>query len=96
VRVCARECASAQVGVAACVVCSVLVPGDMGIPQCRKYEWQFAASGCVGVPRLRLRSVDPTDSPFREGGGSYVVVSSSCCLLYLLLQRGSQGAVLAV
>jgi hypothetical protein len=65
VRVCVR--ASARVGVAACVVCSVLVLGNMGIPWCCKYEWQFAASGCVGVPRpsamcvsyvgLRLRSV---------------------------------------
>jgi hypothetical protein len=46
----------------------------------RKYEWQFAASGCVGVPRpsatcvsyvgLRLRSVSPTDSPFRERGAA--------------------------
>jgi hypothetical protein len=52
--------------------------GDMGVPWCCKYEWQFAASGCVGVPRpsatcvscvgLRLRSVGPTGSPFRERG----------------------------
>jgi hypothetical protein len=44
------------------------------------YEWQFAASGCVGVPRpsatcvsyvgLRLRSVSPTDSPFRKRGAA--------------------------
>jgi hypothetical protein len=33
VRVCVRrECASAHVGVVACVVCSVLVVGNMGIP----------------------------------------------------------------
>jgi hypothetical protein len=32
VRVCARGCASAYVGVVACVVCSVLVLGNMGFP----------------------------------------------------------------
>jgi hypothetical protein len=70
------------VGVAAvaCVVCLVLVLGNMGIPWCCKYEWQFAASGCVGVPRpsatcvsyvgLGLRAVGPTDSPFRERGAA--------------------------
>jgi hypothetical protein len=77
---CARECASAHVGAVACVVCPVLVQGNMGIPWCCKYEWKFAASGCVGVPRpsatcvsyvgLRLRSVSPTDSPFRERGAA--------------------------
>jgi hypothetical protein len=79
--VCARGCASARVGVVACVVCPVLVLGNMGmgIPSCCKYEWQFAASGCVaGVPRpsatcvsyvgLRLRSVNPAGSPSRERG----------------------------
>jgi hypothetical protein len=44
------------------------------------YEWQFSASGCVGVPRpsatcvscvgLRLRSVNPAGSPFRERGAA--------------------------
>ena len=47
--------------------------GDSLVLQAWEYEWQFAASGCVGVPRpsaacvsyvgLRLRSVNPTDSP---------------------------------
>jgi hypothetical protein len=56
------------------------VLGNMGIPWCCKYEWQFAASGCVGVPRpsatcvsyvgLRLSSVGPTGSPFRERGAA--------------------------
>jgi hypothetical protein len=77
---CARECVSAHVGAVACVVCSILVLVNMGIPWCCKYEWQFAASGCVGVPRpsatcvsyvgLRLRSADPTGSPFRERGAA--------------------------
>jgi hypothetical protein len=58
----------------------------VGIPWCCKYEWQFAASGCVGVPRpsatcvsyvgLRLRSVGPTGSPFRERGAATWVVAS--------------------
>jgi hypothetical protein len=34
VRVCTRECVGAHAGLAACVVCSVLVLGNVGIPEC--------------------------------------------------------------
>jgi hypothetical protein len=43
---CARECASAHVGVAACVVCPVVVQGDMGFPS--------AASMSVAVCSLQF------------------------------------------
>jgi hypothetical protein len=86
VRACACACAGARVGVAASVVYSVLVLGNMGIPWCCEYvRVAVCCCGCVGVPGpsatcmsyvgLGLRSVDPSGSPFRERGASDGVAS---------------------